>query len=165
MIVPHKIDSGSRHANRPRWGETRPFHSSADPLIELVTIHRYHSPSRCVLCWIVPQTGADGKRTDRGRNEQQRIIDHDRQRPGGGGHLRRLWRSWKRDIAFWVVLRYNDYIEGTLRCSRIQGIDQADVDGLIEDLIALLSRLRQPAAAGERAAFGLSHHKRRGANK
>jgi hypothetical protein len=34
-------------------------------------------------------------------------------------------------------------------------MDQADVDGLIEDIIAQQSRSRQPAVAGERAVSGL----------
>jgi len=50
-------------------------------------------------------------------------------------------------------LRYNNGIEDALRRSSIQGDDQAGVDGLIEDTIALLSRSRQPAIAGERMAF------------
>jgi hypothetical protein len=52
-----------------------------------------------------------------------------------------------------VVLRYNDYKENALRRSSIQGTDQAGVDGLIEDIMTLLSRSRQPAVSGEQAAL------------
>jgi hypothetical protein len=66
---------------------------------------------------------------------------------GDNEHRSRLGRFPKKGIIFLLILQYNGYKESALRCSRIQGDGQTDVDGLIKD--SMVSK----AVRVKRAAF------------
>jgi hypothetical protein len=61
-----------------------------------------------------------------------------------------------RELVQLNLVWYNEDTKNALRCSSVQGSGQTDAGGLAEAITAQESCSRQPAAAGEGAAFCLS---------